>query len=354
MSGKQRMNEEYARVFKEMGVNAVHLAEFHGDGHQKDIGPSRLPELESLFAECRRLSDSELLMIPGEEVNEYLGIAEPGKHPGHWMSLFPKPVYWIQRREANQPFVETHPRYGTVYRVGSRQDMVELLKHERGLTWTAHPRIKASHWTPDIFRNEDFYLADFWLGAAWKAMPADLSRERLGERALDVLNDMANWGQKKYVAGEVDVFKVDRTHELYGHMNINYVRLDRLPHFDDGWQPILDALRAGRFFVTTGEILTREFTVGSKGSGETLVLPADGSPTMRVTLTWTFPLKFAEIISGDGMQVYRQRLDLTDTMPFGRRTLTLKPELRGRKWVRFEAWDIAMNGAFTQPVWLSP
>jgi hypothetical protein len=150
------------------------------------------------------------------------------------------------------------------------------------------------------------------------------------------------------------VFKVDRTHELYGHMNINYVRLDRLPHFDDGWQPILDALRAGRFFVTTGEILTREFTVGSKGSGETLILPADGSPTMRVTLTWTFPLKFAEIISGDGMQVYRQRLDLTDTMPFGRRTLTLKPELRGRKWVRFEAWDIAMNGAFTQPVWLSP
>ena len=28
--------------------------------------------------------------------------------------------------------------------------------------------------------------------------------------------------------------------------------------------------------------------------------------------------------------------------------------LRGRKWVRFEAWDVAANGAFTQPVWLSP
>src|SRR5215510_11043251 len=132
------------------------------------------------------------------------------------------------------------------------------------------PRINASSWTPDIFRHEDFYLADFWLGAAWKAMPADLSRERLGERALDLLSDMANWGQHKYMPGEVDVFKIDHTHELYGHMNVNYVRLDRLPRFDEGWQPILDALRRGDFFVTTGEILLRNFAIGGKGSGETL------------------------------------------------------------------------------------
>ena len=65
-------------------------------------------------------------------------------------------------------------------------------------------------------------------------MPADLSHDRLGRRALDLLDDMANWGQKKYLPGEVDVFKIDHTHELFGHMNINYVRLepDRLPRFD--------------------------------------------------------------------------------------------------------------------------
>ena len=28
------------------------------------------------------------------------------------------------------------------------------------------------------------------------------------------------------------------------------------------------------------------------------------------------------------------------------------PDLTGRTWVRLEAWDIAGNGAFTQPVWL--
>jgi len=27
--------------------------------------------------------------------------------------------------------------------------------------------------------------------------------------------------------------------------------------------------------------------------------------------------------------------------------------LKGRTWVRFQIWDIAANGAFTQPVWLA-
>jgi hypothetical protein len=183
-------------------------------------------------------------------------------------------------------------------------------------------------------------------------MPADLSRPRLGERALDLLNDMANWGPKKYLPGEVDVFKLYPTHELYGHMNINYLRLDRLPRFDDGWQPILDALRGGRFFTTTGEVLIRDFTLGGKESGETLMPDADSRPGLRVTLEWTFPLRFAEVISGDGKQVFREHIDLADTEAFGRRTLTLKPDLRGRKWVRLEVWDVAVNGAYTQPVWL--
>ena len=36
--------------------------------------------------------------------------------------------------------------------------------------------------------------------------------------------------------GEVDVFKLDQTHELYGHMNVNYIRLERdeLPRFEEG------------------------------------------------------------------------------------------------------------------------
>jgi hypothetical protein len=73
---------------------------------------------------------------------------------------------------------------------------------------------------------------------------------------------------------------------------------------------------------------------------------------LQVTLEWTFPLQFAEVISGDGQKVYRERLELTDTGAFGRRTLKLNPDLAGRKWVRVQVWDVAVNGAFTQPVWL--
>jgi hypothetical protein len=249
---------------KALGVNLVHQAEFHGDGHPKDGGPLRLPEMQAMFDECRRWSDETLLLMPGEEGNDFLGLKIQGKHPGHWMSLFPRPVYWTMNRAADQPFVEPIAPYGKVYHVGDRGDMIRLLKEEHGLVWSAHPRIKASSWTPDIFRNEDFFLAEYWLGAAWKAMPADLSREKLGERVLSLMDDMANWGQRKYVPGEVDVFTIDPTHELYGHMNVNYLQLDRVPRFDAGWQPVLDALRGGRFFVTTGEILIPEFTVGAK------------------------------------------------------------------------------------------
>jgi hypothetical protein len=345
---------DFVSVFKDMGVNAVHLGDFHGDGHQKDPGPLRLPELEALFEECRRLSDADLLLIPGEEVNDFLGVKEQGKHPGHWMSLFPRPVYWTMQRPEGRPFEEAHPKHGRVYHVGSRADMVDLLRREGGLAWAAHPRIKASSWTPDIFRKEDFYLSDSWLGAAWKAMPGDLSRERLGERVLDLLDDMANWGQKKYVLGEVDVFKIDRTHELYGHMNVNYLELERLPRFDEGWKPVLDALRAGRFFTTTGEVLIHRFRAGGKRSGETLQAKPGEPADIEVEIEWTFPLRFLEVISGDGSGVRRERTDLPETGPFGRRTWALRSHLAGRKWVRFEVWDIAANGAFTQPVWIEP
>jgi hypothetical protein len=354
--GGPRSTPDLVSMFKKMGVNIVHLAEFHGDGHPQDPGSVRLREMQAMFDECRRLSDDELLVLPGEEANVYLGLPAPGRHPGHWVYLFPRPVYWTMKRASGQPFAEEIAGYGRAYHVGDRGDMLRLLTEEGALAWTAHPRIKASSWTPDIFRNEDFYISDRWLGAAWKAMPADLSQDRLGRRALDLLDDMANWGRKKYMPGEVDVFKIDHTHELYGHMNINYVRLDgdRLPRFDDGWQPILDSLRGGRFFVTTGEVLIPEFTVDGRPSGSTVVLKPGAKPEIQLRLSWTFPMRFVEVISGDGLKVYRERIDLSDTGSFENRTLRLRPDLAGRKWVRVEAWDVATNGAFTQPVWLSP
>ena len=38
--------------------------------------------------------------------------------------------------------------------------------------------------------------------------------------------------------------------------------------------------------------------------------------------------------------------------PFGKKVWELRPDLKGRKWVRVEAWDVAANGTFSEPVWL--
>jgi len=330
-------------VFKGLGVDAVHVAEFHGDGHPNDPGPVRLAELEAMFAECRRISDDKLLVIPGEEANLNLGY---GGKSGHWLEMFPKPVRFTMKRAEYQPL----ERDG-VYHLGTATDLLTLLRREHGLAWTAHPRIKASNFAPDIYYDAPFFADPTWLGAAWKAMPADLSRPRLGDRCLDLLDAMSNWGRKKQLLGEVDTFKLDSTHEMYAHMNVNYVKLDRIPRFDEGWQPLLDALRAGQFFVTTGEVLLRSATLGGQDFGSTLTQGL-GDGEIKVDLQWTFPLRFAEVVSGDGDKVYRDRIDLTQTPPFGRQTLTLRPDLKGRKWARFEVWDIAANGAFTQPTWI--
>jgi hypothetical protein len=333
----------FVKTFRARGVDIVHLAEFHVE-HTPEMNARRLALLKTLHDECRRLSDERFLLLPGEEPNVQLG--------GHWISLFPRPVYWLLHPEPGVPFAQQVAGFGTVYAVRSPEDVLRLMEKENGLMWTAHPRTKSSYGFPDRYRDRDFYRSDHFLGAAWKALPADLSQPRLGVRALDLMNDMANWGQHKYVLGEVDVFRVQPDYELYGHMNINYLRLGRLPRFDDGWEPVLEALRTGRFFVSTGEVLLPEFRVNGRESGQTLTL--SGSTTAEVTarLEWTFPPAFAEIVWGDGSQVYRRRVDLSDEEAFGGKTIRVPVDLGGAKWVRLEAWDVAANGAFTQPVWV--
>ncbi len=334
----------FVKTFKARGVDIAHLAEFHYEDGSRLSETNRLAKLKVMHDELRRLSDGELLLLPGEEPNVQLG--------GHWMSLFPKPVNWTLNRPEGTPFVEEVAGYGKVYHVGSPADVLQLFEAEHGLFWTAHPRIKASFGFPDQYKDTAFFHSDRFLGGAWKAMPADLSRPTLGWRVLDLLDDMSNWGAKKQAPGEVDTFRMEPDYETYAHMNINYLRLAKLPRYDDGWQPVLEALRGGEFFTTTGEILISRFTVGGQQSGQTLKLRNNDQPVLAAELEWTFPLAFAEVISGDGETVFRPRMDLTDTGSFGTRTLRLPLDLKGRTWVRLEVWDIAANGAFTQPVWL--
>jgi hypothetical protein len=130
--------------------------------------------------------------------------------------------------------------------------------------------------------------------------------------------------------------------ETFPQLMVNYVKLDRVPKFKDGWASVTNALRAGDYFVTSGEVLVRNWAV--EGSG--------AKRTYSAEVEWTFPPEFAELVWSDGKKVDRQVIEMKDAMPFGSRKFRIPFEAEGKRWVRFALWDSAGNGAFTQPVHL--
>jgi hypothetical protein len=336
---------EYVRVFKNLGVNIVHLAEFHGAGHPKGPDSLRLKELYTLFKECEKESRDNFLLLPGEEPNEFLG--------GHWLEFFPKPIYWVMSRKPGVPFVADDARYGKVYHIRDKIDMLNLLEQEKGLAWTAHARTKGSTGFPDTYKNEVFFKSDHFNGAAWKNIPGDLSTDRMGTRVLNLLDDMNNWGLKKKVLAESDIFTITLENEMYAHTNVNYLKLDKLPAFKNGWQPVLDVLKSGNFFATSGEVLLPDFKVNGAVAGATIKVTKATKSVVDFRVKWTYPLAFANIVTGDGNKTYHQRINLNYTTAFGDKTFRIPVSLEGKKWIRLEVWDAAVNGAFTQTVWIN-
>jgi hypothetical protein len=227
--------------------------------------------------------------------------------------------------------------------------MLEMIHREHGVAWQTHPRTKGSVGFPDVNKDKFFFLDPAWLGGGFKAMPSDYSTPRLGERALNLLDDMNNWGNRKFLIGEVDVFKLNHTHELYGHMNINYVKLDRVPEHPD-WSKLTEALSSGDNFITTGEVLIRSFTINGVVGGGSVKLSPDGRITAEASVEWTFPLNFCELVWGDGAKTFRKMVPLHDSLEFGRKTISITTDAPGAKWARLAVWDTAADGALTEPV----
>jgi len=320
-------------VLKAMGVDASMIMDFHGDGHPDDLTDLRLNELHAYFGALRAQSDSEFLLIPAEEANVHLG--------GHWTLVFPKPVYWFMKRPKDGAFVSSDAKYGTVYSVADAKELFDLVRREGGYMYQTHPRTKGSTGYPDRILTTDYFRDASYLGVGWKALPSDLSSPRLGDRAFDLIDELNNQGLRKRLLGEVDVFQFDHTHELYAHMNINYIKLDRLPSFDR-WGDALTPLAKGEFFTTTGEVLLPEVNLSSSSATEIVA---------SVRATWTFPLRFAEIVWGDGQTTHRHIIELANTREFGSKTFEWRAKASGWKWARVAAWDVAGNGAFVNPVW---
>ena len=235
---------------------------------------------------------------------------------------------------------QTDPKYGTVYRTSNPQELLDLVRREGGYVYQAHPRTKGSMGFPDQIRQTAHFQDPRYFGTGWKAMNSDLSMPHLSARGFKMLDDMNNWGLRKFAIGEVDVFQIDHTHELYSHMNANYVKLDRLPDFDH-YGEMLDAVANGRFWVSTGEVLLPEVEVTAGSAGEIVV---------KAKVEWTFPLRVAQIVWGDGQGTNWKEIPLEDTREFSQATYQFRVPAKDWKWARFAVWDVAGNGAFTQPV----
>ncbi len=321
-------------VLKAMGVDASIIMDFHGDGHPRDLTDLRLDELDAYFRALRAQSDPDFLLIPSEEANVHLG--------GHWAVIFPRPVYWFMDRPEGGAFEMSHPRYGKVYSAADAAEMLEVVRREGGVMYQTHPRTKGSTGYPDRIADTEHFRDPAYLGAGWKAMPADLSSPRLGERSLKLLDDLSAQGLRKRIFGEVDVFQFDDTHELYAHMNINYVRLDELPPFDR-WGEAVEPLARGDFFTTTGEVLLPEVDFSAS---------TDDRLDLWIEADWTFPLRFAEIVWGDAAgSVHHEVTPLTRTRAFGAGGFALAADAPGWAWARIAVWDVAGNGAFVNPTW---
>ncbi len=332
--GTSDFQPTWVPVFRGLGINIVYLGDFHDDSDGHDPGAKRLEEQKLYFEASRKLSDKNFLVMPQEEVNSFID--------GHWYLMTPKPIYFTHaERGPKQPYVEQDPTYGTVYHLSSADDVLKFVNETHSIIWAAHPRTKSSALFPDMYKDKDYFLSDRFIGASWESLPVDLSQKRLCEVRCFGLNDeMSDWAPKpKFMLAEGDTYMKRPDDDTYPFLAINYIKLDKVPAYNESWLPIVEAIHTGNFFGTTGEILFHNW--GIEGAGAESVYTAN--------IEYTFPLDFAELVWSDGAKVDRQIINLTDTTAFGTKSFRIPFDATGKKWVRFAVWDSAGDGAWLQP-----
>ena len=328
---------------KAIGINIFGVI----DGGRGRSGDAFLAGQAEYYDAARRQSDSTFLVMPNME-NTGIEIG------GHHDLMLSKPVFWTTKRAAGQPLFEQHPKYGKVYHLGGPADLFEMTRLENLIINMPHPRSKGSTGFPDGVKETHFAQATYeGAGFRW-GMGIDGSEKRLCEyRCLGLFDEMTNW----YVDRPMPLKHMQAISEarsdigdrgrppydaMYANGPVNYVKLERLPTVDDT-SPIINAMKRGDYFVTSGEVLISNYAV--EGTGNQRTISAD--------VEWTFPLDFVEVVWGDGVKTDRQIIATTDLPAFGKKHFQIPFNAAGKKWVRFAAWDVATNGAFVQPIRLS-
>jgi hypothetical protein len=299
---------------------------------------------QARYYETARLQSSkDFVVMPNAEILRGDVARSLG---GHSDILFSHPVYWTQGRAADQPLSEPNPTYGMVYHIGTTADMMEMTHRENLLVFMPHPRSKGSTGFPDGIKDTPHFLDASYrgIGIRW-GMGLDGSERRLCEyRCLALFDDMNNWvadkpTPPKFVQAISELYGENYGDDVYANNPVNYVRLATLPAPGD-WTPIINAMKSGDYFFTSGEVLIPSYAVQRTGNQRTIVADVE----------WTFPLEFVEVVWGDGQRTDRQIIPATDLPAFGKHQFRIPFDAAGKKWVRFAAWDSAGNGALVQPI----
>lgn len=345
----QRLND--IGTMKGVGVDIYGVIDGVRGPARKDKGEPYLDALDTYYEAARSQSDKGFLVMPNDENST------GGRKPflgGHYDILYSHPVYWRPERLDGQPVREKHPKYGAVYNLGSAADMMKMTELENAIISMPHPRAKRSTGYPDAIKDEPHFLHKnyFGLGYRW-GMGIDASEKRLGEyRFLNMWDEVNNWMAAKdlppkfaLAISEARSDYGDRGKppydDVYGMAPVNYLRIDEIPTVDN-MTTIIDALKQGEYFITSGEVFIPYFHI--EGTSEDIKIIAE--------VEWTFPLEFVEVVWGDGENTDRQIISTTDLVAFGKKQFEIPFNANGKKWVRFAAWDVATNGAMVQPVWL--
>ena len=331
-------------VMRAAGVNIY--APIDGGGAAA-TGDDHVKGLDLYYQVARLHSDKDFFIMPNEEILTGELTKQMG---GHTDLLVSHPVYWSQGRSAAQPLVENDPRYGNVYHIGEPADLVEMVHRENLLLYMPHPRSKGSTGYPDAIKDTERFRDDSYRGIGFRwGMGLDGSEQRLCEyRCLPLWDDMNNWiadlpERPKFIQAISEVFEQGPGDDIYANNPVNYVKMEAPPKIND-WTPVIESMKRGDYFVTSGEVLIPSYSVLGIGSERRVVAEVE----------WTFPLEFVEVVWGDGQHTDRQVISATDLPAFGHHRFEIPFSSHGKKWVRFAAWDCAGNGAMGQPVRLGP
>ncbi|CAN5339171.1 hypothetical protein BH23BAC1_BH23BAC1_07200 [soil metagenome] len=342
-----RLND--VETMRAVGVNIYGVIDgVRGQGRH-DKGEEYLEGLARYYQAARQQSDKNFLVMPNDENSTSSRAPDLG---GHYDIMLSRPVFWRPERKHGQPLFQPHPKFGTVYNLGSAEDMMEMTELENVIISMPHPRSKGSTGYPDAIKDEPFFLHKNLHGYGYRwGMGIDASEKRLGEyRVLNLWDETNNWMVErgrplKYIQA-ISEARSDIGHrgkppydDVYGMSPVNYLAIEKVPSIDD-MSSIINALKQGDYFVTSGEVLISEYEVQGTGN----------SRTITAEVEWTFPLDFVEVVWGDGKKTDRQIISATDLLPFGKKRFEIPFDATGKKWVRFAAWDVATNGALVQPV----